>query len=108
MPTYSYRCQSCDHTFDLFQRMSEDPARICPECGKAELKRLIGAGAGFIFKGSGFYVTDYRSKDYKEKAKKEASENTAKSDTAKSDTAKSDTAKSDTAKSGTNNEKKSA
>ena len=94
MPTYSYRCQNCDHNFDLFQRMSEDPARICPECGQPKLKRLIGAGAGFIFKGSGFYITDYRSKDYKEKARKEASDTTPKSDSPKSDANKQEQKKS--------------
>lgn len=73
MPTYSYECQSCQHTFDAFQYMSEDALQECPECKKNSLKRLIGAGAGFIFKGSGFYITDYRSKNYTEKAKSESS-----------------------------------
>lgn len=57
MPTYEYECKSCGHTFDVFQNMSDEPLKVCPECGK-ELRRLIGGGTGIIFKGSGFYVTD--------------------------------------------------
>jgi putative FmdB family regulatory protein len=57
MPTYGYECKSCGHTFDVFQNMSDDPLKVCPECGK-ELRRLINGGTGVIFKGSGFYVTD--------------------------------------------------
>ena len=68
MPTYSYECKNCDHKFDLFQRMTADPSEICPECNQKSLRRLIGAGAGIIFKGSGFYCTDYRSKNYQEGA----------------------------------------
>mgnify|MGYP000876420820 CR=1 FL=1 len=77
MPTYSYRCQKCGYMFDLFQKITEQPASICPQCKEATLKRLIGGGAGFIFKGSGFYITDYRSKEYKEKAKSEGSSSTS-------------------------------
>ena len=77
MPTYDYRCNGCAHEFEAFQRMSEKPKRKCPECGKNSLERLIGTGAGVIFKGSGFYETDYRSESYKkgaeaEKPKKDA------------------------------------
>ena len=60
MPTYDYRCNDCGHTFDAFQRMSADVLTECPECGKSTLRRLIGSGAGIIFKGSGFYETDYK------------------------------------------------
>ena len=70
MPTYDYRCEVCQHEFEVFQRISEERLRECPEC-KGMVKRLIGAGAGLIFKGSGFYITDYRSKDYQDKAKSE-------------------------------------
>ncbi|GMR13820.1 MAG: hypothetical protein BMS9Abin29_2039 [Gemmatimonadota bacterium] len=63
MPTYEYRCPN-GHTFDLFQRMSDDPGAACPECGTAA-ERILSGGAGFIFKGEGFYITDYRSDDYK-------------------------------------------
>jgi putative FmdB family regulatory protein len=60
MPTYDYKCKKCGHTFEHFQGMSEDPLKKCPKCGKNALQRLIGAGAGIIFKGSGFYITDYK------------------------------------------------
>ena len=79
MPTYEYTCEKCGHRFEKFQRISAAPLTICPEelCarkrwGKGKVKRVIGAGAGLIFKGSGFYTTDYRSEKYKEAAKKEA------------------------------------
>jgi putative FmdB family regulatory protein len=71
MPTYDYRCEACGHEFETFQSISANPLKKCPQCNKMQLRRLIGAGAGIIFKGSGFYETDYRSKDYKEKAKAE-------------------------------------
>jgi putative FmdB family regulatory protein len=69
MPTYDYECDACGHRFELFQSMSEKPVKKCPKCGKLRARRLIGPGAGLIFKGSGFYITDYRSEDYKQKAK---------------------------------------
>ncbi len=65
MPTYDYECQACGHSFELFQSMTAKVKRKCPECGKQTLKRLIGPGAGFLFKGDGFYITDYRSDSYK-------------------------------------------
>lgn len=74
MPTYEYKCKDCGYKFEQFQSMTEKPLQKCPECsGKVE--RLIGIGGGFIFKGSGFYITDYRSDSYKkaEKADKPAS-----------------------------------
>ncbi|MHC4848050.1 MAG: FmdB family zinc ribbon protein [Planctomycetota bacterium] len=67
MPTYDYRCDSCGHTFDAFQRMSEDVLILCPECNERSLRRLIGSGAGIIFKGSGFYETDYKRAGEKKK-----------------------------------------
>lgn len=72
MPTYAYVCQSCHHEFDSFQSIKARPMRACPACGKNTLKRLIGSGAGLIFKGSGFYCTDYRSDGYKNAAKTES------------------------------------
>lgn len=71
MPTYDYQCQN-GHEFEVFQSMKDDPLTECRECG-APVKRLIGPGAGFLFKGDGFYITDYRSKDYHKKAKAENS-----------------------------------
>lgn len=62
MPTYEYRCACCGHELELFQQMSESPIRKCPECKRLKLKRLMGAGSGIIFKGSGFYETDYKRK----------------------------------------------
>lgn len=72
MPTYEYRCKSCAHQFEVFQSMSDAPKRKCPACGKASLERLIGTGAAVLFKGSGFYQTDYRSESYKKAAAAES------------------------------------
>ena len=69
MPTYDYRCDACGHEFELFQQMSAPVKKKCPECSKLKLKRLIGTGSGVMFKGSGFYETDYRSDSYKKAAK---------------------------------------
>ena len=68
MPTYDYRCTKCEHEWELFQSIKAEPEKKCPECGKRTAKRVIGAGAGIIFKGSGFYLTDYRSDSYKKAA----------------------------------------
>jgi len=65
MPTYDYVCDACGHAFEEFQYIKESPLRKCPECKKLKLRRLIGAGAAIVFKGSGFYQTDYRSESYK-------------------------------------------
>ena len=64
MPTYDYMCENCKHTFEKFQSITASPTKKCPQCGKMKLNRLIGTGAGIIFKGSGFYQTDYRSENY--------------------------------------------
>lgn len=72
MPTYDYLCKACGHTLELFQSMTERAKRKCPECGAPKLERQIGPGAGFVFKGSGFYQTDYRSKSYEEGKAKES------------------------------------
>ena len=76
MPTYEYVCEKCGHPFETFQSMKDPPLKVCPKdkCaqkrwGKGKVKRLMGAGAGLIFKGSGFYITDYRSEKYKQAAK---------------------------------------
>lgn len=72
MPTYDYKCDDCGYAFEKFQRFSEDRLTDCPECGRATLRRLFGTGAAVLFKGSGFYETDYRSDSYKDAAKKES------------------------------------
>ena len=71
MPTYDYECDACGHEFELFQGITEAVKRKCPECGKPKLRRLFGTGAAVVFKGSGFYQTDYRSESYKKAAAKE-------------------------------------
>lgn len=79
MPTYEYLCSKCEQTFDVYQPITDKPLAVCPrdKCGlkpwgKGKVKRAIGTGAGILFKGSGFYITDYRSDSYKEAAKKDA------------------------------------
>jgi putative FmdB family regulatory protein len=71
MPTYEYKCEACGHEFERFQPITSKPIRKCPKCGRSKVKRLLGTGAGLIFKGSGFYITDYRSEQYKSAAKAE-------------------------------------
>ena len=71
MPTYEYECGACGHRFEKYQSMTEKAIKKCPKCGKAKAMRMISGGAGVLFKGSGFYQTDYRSKSYKESAKKD-------------------------------------
>ncbi|MFM8380161.1 MAG: FmdB family zinc ribbon protein [Planctomycetia bacterium] len=68
MPTYDYVCDGCGHAFELFQSMTDGVKKTCPKCGKKKLRRLIGAGGAIVFKGSGFYKTDYRSESYKKGA----------------------------------------
>lgn len=68
MPTYDYRCDGCAHEFEMFQSIKDDPIKKCPQCGKRRLRRLIGPGGAIMFKGSGFYLTDYRSESYKKRA----------------------------------------
>lgn len=70
MPTYEYQCDACDHKFEEFQSISADPLTKCPECKKKKLRRLFSTGGGLLFKGSGFYITDYRSDSYKKSAEK--------------------------------------
>lgn len=71
MPTYDYRCAKCGHELEIFHSMKDAPKRKCPKCGKNALEKMIGAGAGFLFKGEGFYLTDYRSEGYKSDARKD-------------------------------------
>ncbi|HET6430272.1 MAG TPA: zinc ribbon domain-containing protein [Phycisphaerae bacterium] len=71
MPTYDYVCDACGHEFEQFQSITAAVLRKCPQCSKRKLRRLIGAGAGVIFKGNGFYQTDYRSDSYRQSAEKD-------------------------------------
>ncbi len=93
MPTYEYKCLECDIQFEKFQGITAPPLEECPECN-GKVKRLIGAGAGLIFKGSGFYITDYRSEGYKKSAEKEKNKSSDKSD--KSNTSDKKEKKTDT------------
>jgi len=84
MPTYEYQCEKCAKTFEIFQSMKDEPLAVCPkECcqqetwGEGKVKRLLGTGAGLIFKGSGFYITDYRSSGYKAAAKSDSTSGSA-------------------------------
>jgi putative FmdB family regulatory protein len=79
MPTYDYECEACGHSFEEFQSITADPLKKCPECGKKKLQRLISGGAAVLFKGSGFYQTDYRSESYKSAAKQDAEQSGDKS-----------------------------
>jgi putative FmdB family regulatory protein len=72
MPTYEYKCAACGYEFERFQSIKAPPIKKCPECGKSKVKRLIGMGAGLLFKGSGFYITDYRGESYNKAAKADA------------------------------------
>ena len=85
MPTYDYACEKCGHAFERFQSITAGALRKCPQCDQTALKRLIGTGAGIIFKGSGFYQTDYRSDSYKNAQKNEKS-SSATSDKKKTET----------------------
>ena len=102
MPTYDYVCDACNHEFELFQSISEGHKKKCPECGKPKLRRLFGTGAAVMFKGSGFYQTDYRSESYKKDAKKakEARDKASGKSDGKKNSAKKDSSasKSDSAK----------
>ncbi len=80
MPTYDYLCKNCGHEFENFQPITARPLRKCPKCSKMQLQRLIGAGAGIIFKGTGFYQTDYRSESYKKGQQAEKPKTTDKKD----------------------------
>lgn len=90
MPTYEYECRNCNHEFELFQQMTAPVKRKCPKCGKMTLRRLVGTGAGILFKGNGFYETDYRSESYKKAA--QAEKTAANGSSKKSSDKKKDTA----------------
>jgi putative FmdB family regulatory protein len=109
MPTYQYVCDNCLYEFERFQSIKSRPVRKCPKCGKLSVQRLIGAGAGIIFKGSGFYETDYRSDSYKKAKESETKPGTDKSIGEKKTETKAKEFKSaETATSGTKEKKKTA
>jgi putative FmdB family regulatory protein len=97
MPTYDYACDACGHEFELFQSITAAPEKKCPKCGKKKLRRLIGPGAALVFKGTGFYKTDYRSESYKKgaAAEKSAASPPAPKDGAAGKTKTKESAKSD-------------
>ncbi|HUJ10553.1 MAG TPA: FmdB family zinc ribbon protein [Verrucomicrobiae bacterium] len=97
MPTYEYECQKCHHRFELFQSIKDKPKKTCPKC-RGRVKRLLGMGAGLIFKGSGFYSTDYRKPSYRESAKKETASATSPASAAKSNASMSGESKASTKK----------
>jgi putative FmdB family regulatory protein len=80
MPTYEYRCEKCHHEFEELQSFKDDPLKVCPKCHEEALRRLFGTGAAILFKGSGFYETDYRSESYKKAAKAEQESTTKPAD----------------------------
>ena len=102
MPTYEYQCSKCGHEFETFQSMRSGALKKCPSCGKLSLKRLIGTGGAILFKGSGFYATDYRSEDYRRAAKAESDNNSqggkSKSDKTESQAQKKSSVSSDSKK----------
>jgi putative FmdB family regulatory protein len=89
MPTYDYKCKHCKHEFEDFQPITADPLRVCPKCNKNGLERLIGAGAGIIFRGSGFYITDYK-RGGASSASQKATESTVKTPSSASPTSPTD------------------
>jgi putative FmdB family regulatory protein len=103
MPTYDYTCEACNHAWEEFQSITATPSRKCPECGKRKAKRRIGPGAGIIFKGGGFYQTDYRSEAYKKAA--EADSKATSGSTAASDGSSASAAASSSSESSGSNAK---
>ena len=109
MPTYDYECDACGHEFELFQSINDPVKRKCPKCGKPKLRRLFGTGAAVVFKGSGFYQTDYRSDSYKKGAEKDTKSSDSAGDKSSSDsggkTEKKDASKGKSSDGGSSGEK---
>lgn len=101
MPTYDYECEACQHKFEHFQGINDPLLKKCPECKKPKLKRLFGTGAALMFKGSGFYTTDYRSESYKQKAAAETKANESSSAPASDSKSETKSSSSDAASSST-------
>lgn len=95
MPTYEYICNACGHAFEKFQSMTAAPIKRCPKCGKNKAERKISGGAGFIFKGGGFYETDYRSEGYKKAAEADKAPAAAESTSASADSKPAETKATD-------------
>lgn len=93
MPTYDYKCDNCGHEFETYQSMKDDKLTVCPSCGENTLKRLIGSGSGLIFKGSGFYLTDYKNKQTETSSAKSTTSESKKTEPA---AASNDTVKTET------------
>jgi len=108
MPTYEYKCESCGYEFERFQSITAKPIRRCPKCSKTSVRRLIGIGAGVIFKGSGFYQTDYRSESYKKAAEKEKSTTTKDTDKKETKAENKETKSGEKTETTTKDKKKSA
>jgi len=110
MPTYDYQCDACGHAFELYQGINEPKKKKCPKCKKLKLRRLIGTGAAIVFKGSGFYQTDYRSESYKKAAAadKPATESASSDSGKSSDSSKSTEASASVSKQKSGKSKKSS
>ena len=108
MPTYDYICDACEHAWELFQKITDDPVKKCPECKNKKAVRQFGTGAAIMFKGSGFYETDYRSDSYKKSAKADKASKSESSDKKSDSSSKSDSsAKSDSSSSDSGSSSKS-
>ena len=111
MPTYDYICDACEHAWELFQKITDDPVKKCPECKKKKAVRQFGTGAAIMFKGSGFYETDYRSDSYKKSAKDDKSKKSESKDSSSSSdksSSKSDSSSSDSSSSGSSSDSSSS
>ena len=106
MPTYDYICDACEHAWELFQKMTDDPIKKCPECGKKKAVRQFGTGAAIMFKGSGFYETDYRSESYKKSKEADKKSKSEASSGSKSDSSKKSETKSDSSSKKSDSKKK--